>query len=100
MADRMFFHACRAGGCSTVEATLLYLGVRKRLGRQENAFDLGRFDMPVAIGALVWSVLVVFVLVSPPEALTAVLISVMARSRIAAAGSRKKRCAVMFACRW
>jgi amino acid transporter len=55
---------------------VLYLGVRKRLGRQEDAFDLGRFDMPVAIGALVWSVLVVFVLVSPPEALTAVLISV------------------------
>jgi hypothetical protein len=27
-ADRMFFHACRAGGCSIVEATLLYLGVR------------------------------------------------------------------------
>ena len=27
-ADRMFFHACRAGGCSTKEATLLYLGVR------------------------------------------------------------------------
>jgi amino acid transporter len=55
---------------------VLYLGVRKRLGRQEDAFDLGRFDMPVAIGALVWSVFVVFVLVSPPEALTAVLISV------------------------
>ena len=32
--------------------------------------------MPVAIGALVWSIVVVFVLVSPPEALTAVLISV------------------------
>jgi amino acid transporter len=55
---------------------VLYLGVRKRLGRQEDAFDLGRFDMPVAIGALVWSVFVVFVLVSPPETLTAVLISV------------------------
>jgi hypothetical protein len=27
-ADRMFFHACRAGGCSTVEAILLYIGVR------------------------------------------------------------------------
>jgi hypothetical protein len=27
-ADRMFFHACRAGGCSTAEATLLYVGVR------------------------------------------------------------------------
>jgi amino acid transporter len=55
---------------------VLYLGVRKRLGRQEDAFDLGRFEMPVAIGALVWSVLVVFVLVSPREALSAVLISV------------------------
>jgi amino acid transporter len=55
---------------------VLYLGVRKRLGRQEDAFDLGRFDIPVAIGALVWSFVVVFVLVSPPGALTAVLISV------------------------
>jgi amino acid transporter len=55
---------------------VLYLAVRKRLGRQEDAFDLGRFDMPVAIGALVWSAVVVVVLVSPPEALTAVLISV------------------------
>jgi len=27
-ADRMFFHACRAGGCSTDESTTLYLGVR------------------------------------------------------------------------
>lgn len=27
-ADRMFFHACRAGGCSTWEAIVLYLGVR------------------------------------------------------------------------
>ena len=27
-ADRMFFHACRAGGCSTWQATVLYLGVR------------------------------------------------------------------------
>ena len=54
---------------------VLYLVVRKRLGRQENAFDLGRFEMPIAIGALVWSLVVVFILVSPPEALTAVLIS-------------------------
>jgi amino acid transporter len=55
---------------------VLYLVVRKRLGRQEDAFDLGRFEMPVAVGALVWSVIVVFVLVSPPQALTAVLISI------------------------
>jgi amino acid transporter len=55
---------------------LLYLGVRKRLGRQEDAFDIGRFEMPVAIAALVWSVVVVFILVAPHEARTAVLISI------------------------
>ena len=54
---------------------VLYLAVRKGLGHQEDAFDLGRFEMPVAIAALVWSVFVVFVLVSPPEALTSVLMS-------------------------
>lgn len=27
-ADRMFFHACRAGGCSIWQSILLYLGVR------------------------------------------------------------------------
>jgi Protein of unknown function (DUF1353) len=27
-ADRMFYHACREGGCSIFEATLLYIGVR------------------------------------------------------------------------
>lgn len=27
-ADRMFFHACRAGGCSLREAIVLYVGVR------------------------------------------------------------------------
>jgi len=27
-ADRMFYQACRAGGCSVEQATILYLGVR------------------------------------------------------------------------
>jgi hypothetical protein len=27
-ADKMFYHACRAGGCSIRESTLLYVGVR------------------------------------------------------------------------
>jgi hypothetical protein len=27
-ADRMFYRACRAGGCSVGDATILYLGVR------------------------------------------------------------------------
>ena len=35
---------------------VLYLAVRGRLDRKEGAFDLGRFELPVAIGALVWSV--------------------------------------------
>ncbi len=55
---------------------VLYLAVRKHLGRQENAFDIGRFEMPVAIGALVWSAIVVAILVSPPAARTAVLIAI------------------------
>lgn len=55
---------------------VLYLAVRKRLGRKEDAFDLGRFEIPVAIGALVWSALVLFMVVSPRSAVTSVLISV------------------------
>ncbi len=27
-ADEMFFHACRAGGCSSIQARILYAGVR------------------------------------------------------------------------
>ena len=27
-ADRMFYHACRCGGCSVSDATILYIGVR------------------------------------------------------------------------
>ena len=34
---------------------VLYLAVRKRLERKKGAFSLGRFELPVAIGALVWS---------------------------------------------
>lgn len=55
---------------------VLYLAVRKGLGRQENAFDIGRFEMPVAIGALIWSAIVIAILVSPPEARTAVVITI------------------------
>ena len=54
---------------------VLYLVVRKHLGRQEDAFDIGRFEMPVAIGALIWSAIVIAILVSPPEAHTAVVIA-------------------------
>jgi amino acid transporter len=47
---------------------VLYLSVRKRLDRVEGAFDLGRFEMPVAIGAQVWSAIAVFVILTPSSA--------------------------------
>ncbi|WP_307828661.1 amino acid permease [Antrihabitans sp. YC2-6] len=63
--------SCLYGGI-----VILYIAVRKRLGRQEDAFDLGRFEMPIAVGALIWSAVVLFVVISPAEAFTAVLISI------------------------
>ena len=56
--------------------TVLYLSVRARLDRKEGGFDLGRFELPVAIGALVWCLFALFVLVTPAEALIPVLIVV------------------------
>jgi amino acid transporter len=46
----------------------LYLVVRKRLGRVEGGFNLGRFELPVAIAALVWVLVALFVLIVPSEA--------------------------------
>jgi amino acid transporter len=37
---------------STILPAIVYLAVRKRLDRKKGAFDLGRFELPVAIGAL------------------------------------------------
>ena len=59
-----------------VSTTVLYLSVRRRLDRKEGGFDLGRYELPVAIGALVWCLFALFVLVSPAEALIPVLIVV------------------------
>jgi hypothetical protein len=42
-ADRMFFHACRAGGCSADEAKTLYLGVR--IGAVKIRFHSGRMAL-------------------------------------------------------
>jgi amino acid transporter len=53
---------------------VLYLGVRKKLGSREGAFSLGRWDLPVAVLALVWLVIALGVLVVPHEARTPVLI--------------------------
>jgi amino acid transporter len=62
-------------GPSLYGATIvLYLSVRKRLDRVEGAFDLGRYEMPVAVGALVWSVIAVFVMVTPPSARVPIVI--------------------------
>jgi amino acid transporter len=54
----------------------LYLAVRGRLDRKTGAFDLGRFELPVAIGALVWSVVSLFVLVTPATSVIPALIVV------------------------
>ncbi|WNO77186.1 MULTISPECIES: APC family permease [unclassified Streptomyces] len=53
---------------------VLYLAVRGRLDRRKGAFDLGRFELPVAICALVWTLVALFVLVTPGEALVSVVI--------------------------
>ncbi|MFG2296060.1 APC family permease [Streptomyces sp. NPDC048603] len=57
--------------CATI---VLYLAVRKRLDRRKGAFDLGRYETPVAVSALTWTFLALFVLVSPGEARTSVVI--------------------------
>jgi hypothetical protein len=44
-----------------------YLVVRKKLGRKDGAFSLGRFEVPVAVVALVW-VFVAMLVVSVSEA--------------------------------
>ncbi|HEY5848751.1 MAG TPA: amino acid permease [Microlunatus sp.] len=53
---------------------ILYLVVRNRLDRREGAFELGRFELPVAIAALVWMGVVLFVLVTPSESLVSLLV--------------------------
>ena len=46
---------------------ILYLAVRKRFARREGGFDLGRFELPIAVSALVWSALVVFFVMAPSD---------------------------------
>jgi amino acid transporter len=53
---------------------VLYLSVRNRLERKEGGFNLGRFELPVAIAALIWVVVVLFVLVTPGDAVVPNLI--------------------------
>ncbi len=51
-----------------------YLSVRNRLGRKAGAFSLGRFELPVAITAVIWVAFAVLALVSPSDALVPDLI--------------------------
>ncbi len=53
---------------------VLFLVVRKRFVRREGAFDLGLFELPVAITALIWMFVVLFVLVAPADSLVPVVI--------------------------
>ena len=47
---------------------------RQRLDRREGGFSLGRLELPVTLAALVWVLLVLVVLVTPPTALIPVII--------------------------
>ncbi len=55
---------------------VLYLLVRPRLESREGGFSLGRFELPVAIAAMVWVVGAVFVLVTPDDARVPALVVV------------------------
>ena len=54
--------------------TVLYLSVRKRLERKEGGFSLGRFELPVAIAALIWSVCALVILLSPSSSTSSIVI--------------------------
>jgi len=47
---------------------ILYLVVRKRLEHKEGGFSLGRFEIPVAIAALIWVGAALVFLVTPGDA--------------------------------
>ena len=53
---------------------ILYLVVRKRLEHREGGFSLGRFEVPIAVAALIWEAFVLFVLVTPGDATVPTLI--------------------------
>jgi amino acid transporter len=53
---------------------ILYLAVRKSLERKEGGFSLGRFELPVAVAALIWVGCALLFLVTPGDASIPVLI--------------------------
>jgi amino acid transporter len=57
---------------------VLYLTVRKRLGHKEGGFSLGRFETPVAIAALIWSVCALVILLAPATLAPMVMVAGLA----------------------
>jgi amino acid transporter len=55
---------------------VLYLVVRRKLGRKEGAFSLGRFEVPVAVVALIWVLVALFVVIASSATIVPVLIVV------------------------
>ncbi|MGO4681305.1 amino acid permease [Microbacterium sp. 2MCAF23] len=53
---------------------VLYLVVRRRLGRKKGGFNLGRAELPVTVVALIWVAVVLFVLVTPPASFIPALV--------------------------
>jgi amino acid transporter len=55
---------------------ILYLVVRRKLDNREGAFDLGRFEVPVAVVALIWVLLALFfVIASSPSVVPILLVT-------------------------
>ena len=53
---------------------ILYLVVRKRLEHREGGFSLGRFELPIAIAALIWVAAALVFLVTPGDATVPALV--------------------------
>ena len=52
---------------------VLYLAVRKRLDHKEGGFSLGRYEMPVAIAALIWSVCALVFILAPASSIAPIV---------------------------
>ncbi|HEX7824467.1 MAG TPA: amino acid permease [Mycobacterium sp.] len=52
---------------------VLYLAVRKRLDRKEGGFSLGRFETPVAVAALIWSVCALIFILAPASSMAPIV---------------------------
>ncbi len=54
---------------------VLYLVTRHKLDREKGGFDLGRWEWPVAIGALVWVVFALFIVISTSPTLAPIVLA-------------------------